>query len=106
MPQGEHCCLGFGIGVKRAVPFVIIIGLITADALTIIAIATRAVMQPRALLAEMFVDPERHFLERLRTGDDLDQLFGDLRLACTVVLQSQAIDQLARITCRIVHCRH
>jgi ABC-type methionine transport system permease subunit len=58
MPKRIHCTLGFCISLKRAVPFVIIIGLVAADALTVIAITAAAMVQTCALLAEMFVDPE------------------------------------------------
>jgi hypothetical protein len=58
MPKGIHRCLSFSKSLKWAMPFVIIIRLVATYALAIIAIAAAAMMQTRALLAEMFVDPE------------------------------------------------
>ena len=47
----------------------------------------------------------RH-LERLRTGDDFDQLLGNLGLTGAVILQGQAVDKLAGIAGRVVHRGH
>src|SRR3954462_7252534 len=45
-------------------------------------------------------------LERFGAGDDLDQLLGDLRLACTVILLGEGGDHVAGIAGRIVHRGH
>ncbi|MCR9080441.1 MAG: hypothetical protein NXH78_15210 [Hyphomonadaceae bacterium] len=42
MTKRQHSGFGFSIRAERAVPFVIIIGLVAADALTIIAITAAA----------------------------------------------------------------
>src|SRR6185437_14733123 len=39
-------------------------------------------------------------------GDDLDEFLGDVRLACAVIVQRQALDHVAGVACRVVHGRH
>src|SRR5277367_4481343 len=39
-------------------------------------------------------------------GDDLDEFLGDIGLARTVVVQRQALDHVAGIARRVVHCGH
>src|SRR6516225_2176444 len=45
-------------------------------------------------------------LQRLGAGDDLDQLLGDGGLTRAVVVEGEAVDHLAGIARRVVHCRH
>ncbi len=58
----EAFCCGFRLqeGGEGAMPLVVVIGLIATDALTVIAIAAGAIMDARAFVAEILVDPECH----------------------------------------------
>ena len=48
----------------------------------------------------------RSLLQRLGAGDDLDQLLGDLGLACAVVAHRQLVDHLAGVAGGAVHGAH
>src|SRR6516164_5313312 len=45
-------------------------------------------------------------LQRFSAGDDLDQLLGDGGLTRAVVVEGQAVDHLAGVAGRVVHCGH
>ena len=97
--------VGFLEGIERAMPLVVVIRLIAADALTVIAVTAGARMDAGTLVGEMLVYPEVHrpLLQRFCTGDDLDQLLGDLGLAGPVILQRQIVDHLASVARGVVH---